>query len=71
MKADKTRLGLPIHYYNISQNRYIWFTFESSLPIWWVPRLERYSYGIRVGFLIFAVGFGIVNESVIDFLIDV
>ena len=46
--------------------KYRWICLECSLPIWWIPRFETYSYGHRLGWLIFAIGTGMVTKEQLE-----
>lgn len=49
--------------------KYLWLCAECSKPVWWKPRFEKYSFGRRFGWLLFAFGFGLVNERQMNVLV--
>ena len=39
-------------------------------PIWWKPRIEKYTFGKRIGWLYFAVGTGVVTQQMMQIIIE-
>lgn len=44
-------------------NKHRWICLECSKPIWWIPHFEHYIYGVRIGWLLFAFGTGLVTNN--------
>lgn len=69
---------LKIKYIHSSQNvnmiwmtwgsKFRWISFECNLPIWWIPKFQRFDKGIRFGWLAFAFGTGVVSKEQMDSL---
>jgi hypothetical protein len=69
---------LKIKYKKSSQNVHIiwmtwgkkfrWISFECSTPAWWLPKYEKFNKGTRFGWLVFAIGTGVVTREQMDAL---
>jgi hypothetical protein len=46
--------------------RYRWVYWECQPPVWWKPRIEKYKFGTRFGWLIFSIGTGIVTKQMME-----
>lgn len=60
-----------LHYNRIKGMHFLWFKtinhlrwiyWEWNGDCWWIPKIEKYRYGIRIGWLKGAIGTGIVTE---------
>lgn len=43
--------------------KYRWAYWECSKPVWLKPHFEKYIFGWRMGWLLFAIGTGVVNKE--------
>jgi hypothetical protein len=68
VKYIKTSQNVHIYWQQIDENLYRWRSFECNLPVWWKPKFEKFSAGIRFGWLVFAFGIGVVTKEQMDAL---
>lgn len=65
MRFIKTKIGTRVAWMRWGE-KHRWISLDASFPVWWKPRLEKYSFGRRVGWLIFAIGTGVVTKEIMD-----
>jgi hypothetical protein len=49
--------------------KFRWISFECSKPVWWKPQKQKYSYGTRIGWLLFSIGTGVVTKEQMDTMV--
>lgn len=58
--------GMNFIWFKWFKGKYRWIYWECRPPVWWLPKIEKYKHGFRVGWLIFAIGAGKVTDKMIE-----
>lgn len=65
MKIIQTDAGVPFLWMKWGK-KFRWISLECDTPVWWKPVREKYIYGQRVGWLVFAIWTGVVTKEMMD-----